>query len=80
MLASKKKYNTEGTWELVKSVRLIRSGKGKKQKQWDPATDDREAILSDIMGPSGNLRAPTWKIGDTILVGFNAELYDEVFG
>jgi len=29
------------------------------------------------MGPSGNLRAPTFKNGDDFVIGFNEELYNE---
>jgi hypothetical protein len=28
------------------------------------------------MGPSGNLRAPTFKVGEDYLVGFNEEMYE----
>jgi hypothetical protein len=33
-----------------------------------------------MVGSTGNLRAPTIKFGDTLLVGFNEERYGEVFG
>lgn len=33
-----------------------------------------------LLGPTGNLRAPTLKCGKTVVVGFNEELYEEVFG
>jgi hypothetical protein len=65
---------------MLKSASLIRTGKGKKQQEWNPATDDQAEILKDVIGPSGNLRAPTWKIGNVFVVGFNPELYAEVFG
>jgi hypothetical protein len=29
------------------------------------------------LGPTGNLRAPTAKVGKTLLVGFNDEVYNE---
>jgi hypothetical protein len=29
------------------------------------------------MGPSGNLRAPTYRAGDRFVIGFNAELYED---
>jgi hypothetical protein len=29
------------------------------------------------MGPSGNLRAPTYRAGDQFVIGFNAELYED---
>jgi hypothetical protein len=33
-----------------------------------------------LLGNSGNLRAPTLKVGETLLVGFTPEAYDAVFG
>ncbi len=59
---------------------LILTGKGKKRQEWKPDSDDKANILKDVIGPSGNLRAPTWRIGNEFIVGFNPELYEEVFG
>lgn len=39
-----------------------------------------EEILKLVLGPSGNLRAPAWTRGKTLVVGFNPEAYDTVFG
>ena len=64
---------------MLKSASRIRTGKGKKQQEWKPAADDKIEILKDVIGPSGNLRAPTWRIGNEFIVGFNPELYEEVF-
>lgn len=39
------------------------------------------AELTKLMiGPSGNLRAPTLRVGTTLVVGFNDAMYDTVFG
>ncbi|MEC8645314.1 MAG: ArsC family (seleno)protein, partial [Pseudomonadota bacterium] len=38
-----------------------------------------EAIES-MLGPTGNLRAPTIRIGKTYLVGFNEEVFEKAFG
>ena len=65
---------------MLKSASLIRTGKGKKRQKWNPADDDKAEILKDVIGPSGNLRAPSWKIGNEFVVGFNPDLYAEVFG
>ena len=65
---------------MLKSAIRIRTGKGKKQKEWIPTADDKKEILKDVIGPSGNLRAPTWRIGNEFIVGFNTELYEEFFG
>ena len=65
---------------MLQSASLIRTGKGKKRQEWNPAADDKAEILKDVIGPSGYLRAPSWKIGNEFVVGFNPELYAEVFG
>ena len=65
---------------MLKSASIIRTAKGKKRQEWNPAADDKAKILKDVIGPSGYLRAPSWKIGNEFVVGFNPELYAEVFG
>jgi len=64
---------------MLKSASRISTGKGKKQREWKPAADDKHEILKDVIGPSGNLRAPAWRIGNEFIVGFNTELYEELF-
>lgn len=44
----------------------------------DPPDD--ATLAAAILGPSGNLKAPTIRIGDTLLVGFNEAAYRELFG
>ena len=41
---------------------------------------DDETLTSMMLGPTGNLRAPTMKVGKTVLVGFHADVYEELFG
>ena len=41
------------------------------------AADERAAL---VLGPSGKLRAPTFLVGDTVVVGFNEDAYGEIFG
>lgn len=56
--------------------------KGKKVTRVDLKKDrpDDDEIVALMLGPTGNLRAPTFKVGKTVLIGFNDEIYDEVFG
>ena len=65
---------------MLQSASLIRTGKGNKTNVWNPSIDAKEEILKDVIGPSGNLRAPTWSVGTEFIVGFNTELYQEMFG
>ena len=65
---------------MLHSASLIKTGKGKKMNVWNPSIDAKEEILKDVIGPSGNLRAPAWRLGSEFIVGFNPELYEEMFG
>lgn len=46
-------------------------------KKERPGDDELKKLL---LGPTGNLRAPTLRRGKTLLVGFSAEAYEEVLG
>ncbi len=46
-------------------------------KKDPPKPADLAAV---VLGPTGNLRAPTAKLGKTWLVGFNEEAYASSFG
>ena len=39
-----------------------------------------EDMLAVILGPTGNLRAPTIRVGTTLIVGFEAGMFTEFFG
>ncbi len=52
---------------------------GKKVTQFDvkKGPDSLDDIAAAMLGPTGNLRAPTIRTGKTVLVGFNEEVYAE---
>ena len=39
-----------------------------------------EEILKLVLGPTGNLRAPTLMVGKKLVVGFNEEMYEKTLG
>ena len=41
---------------------------------------DQAALLELLLGPTGNLRAPTLRKGRTLLVGFDEATYAKVLG
>ena len=55
-------------------------GRGKKVVVIDmnkaPPPDDELAGL--LLGPTGNLKAPTLRLGGTLLVGFSEEAYRQI--
>ena len=78
--ARKMKIPVDKAWDQLKNASMISVAKGKKILKFDVATDDKDEILKRVMGPSGNLRAPTYRVGDTFVVGFNLDLYIEWVG
>lgn len=40
----------------------------------------REEIAALMLGPTGNLRAPTIVRGKTLLVGFNGDEFEKILG
>ncbi len=79
--ARKERYELSAALKLLTGMKKLVVAKGKKVTEVDLVKDrpDDESLGKLLLGPTGNLRAPTMKIGKTVLVGFNADLYDETF-
>jgi arsenate reductase-like glutaredoxin family protein len=62
---------------LVREVDEIVATRGKQVIHLDLRKEkpDTETLKRLLIGPSGNLRAPTLRIGRTLLVGFDEETY-----
>jgi arsenate reductase-like glutaredoxin family protein len=58
------------------------SAKGKKVVEVNLKKTDlsQDEILKLVLGPTGNLRAPTLLVGEKMVVGFNEEMYQTLFG
>lgn len=75
--AGKQKFDADATWSMLKNAGRVSIAKGKKYETFSPAKDGKEIILKKAMGPSGNLRAPTLRVGNDYIIGFNPDLYAE---
>ena len=73
--ARKASLAEEEAWQVLAAAREIVVAKGKKHLVFDPRRDSREMILKETLGRSGTLRAPTLRIGDRLLVGYNDDMY-----
>ena len=67
---------------LAKTVNDIYAAKGKKVVHLNMKRDqpDADTLRKVLLGPTGNLRAPVLRKGKKLLVGFNEEMYSQVFG
>jgi hypothetical protein len=75
--AKKTRIDEDAAWAMLKQAKSIAIAKGKKFHKFEAVADEKEAILKQAMGPSGNLRAPTYRVGADYVIGFNADLYQE---
>ncbi|MCA9247502.1 MAG: hypothetical protein KDA42_10315 [Planctomycetales bacterium] len=66
--------------QLARQASMVYAARGKKVVAINMKKDkpDDETLAKLIVGPTGNLRAPTLRVGKTLLVGFNQEMYDEL--
>ena len=67
---------------MVREAHRLIAAKGKKvtaiDLQTTPPAD--EVVAGLMLGPTGNLRAPVMRVGQTILVGYNEQAFTDVFG
>ena len=77
VLASKK-LGRDDALALVKTCDTLIVAKGKKVTTFEVSGDPGEEVIDAMLGPTGNLRAPTVRSGRTLLVGFNEEHYAAV--
>ncbi len=80
--AKRDRLGADAARKLVDQASELYVARGKKvvhlklnKNAPDPAELDKL-----ILGPTGNLRAPTLRVGKKLIVGFNKEMYQQVFG
>jgi arsenate reductase-like glutaredoxin family protein len=80
--ARKERYGAQEALGLLSEVSTLYVAKGKKVTRVNLKKDrpDDDTLVALMLGPTGNLRAPTMKVGKTLLIGFNDEIFEEVFG
>ena len=49
--------------------------KGKKVSEFSPGGKAPKEVVEAMLGPTGNLRAPTIRRGKTVIVGFSEEVF-----
>jgi len=53
-------------------------GRGQKVHAYLPDAATKDMIMNEALGRSGNLRAPTLKIGNVYYIGYNEAMYKEL--
>jgi arsenate reductase-like glutaredoxin family protein len=70
----------EAALAVTRDVDEVWVARGKKVVRLDlrKAKPPKAELLALLLGPTGGLRAPTLRVGRTLLVGFNEEAYATV--
>jgi arsenate reductase-like glutaredoxin family protein len=78
--ASKEKKGRAEALALARSVRTVIVARGKKCVSIDMRKDapDDDTLAGLILGPTGNLRAPTLQRGMTLYIGFSEAAYAQL--
>ncbi len=74
--ASAKLGRREAT-DLARAAARVIVAKGRKVQRFDPGGKPGTDVVDAMLGPTGNLRAPTLRAGRTVLVGFDEDSYRE---
>ena len=77
--ASRKLGKKEAT-AIAKAASRVVVCKGKKISEWKPGGQANREVVAAMLGPTGNLRAPTIRVGKTVVVGFHDGVYHEILG
>ena len=75
--ARKEAFDADRAWQLLQGARAVTVAKGKAFVRFDRVGQQKEEILKQALGPTGNLRAPTYRVGDEFVIGFSPELYKD---
>lgn len=65
---------------MLKSASKLIAMKGKKISEFDVKSSVSQDAVAAMLGPTGNLRAPTLRVGKSLFVGFNEEVFSQKFG
>jgi hypothetical protein len=78
--ARKNVIKADEAWELFQDADSLHVGKGKRTVVFSPDSASQEEILKSSLGRTGNLRAPTLRVGKVFYIGYNDAMYKELMG
>jgi hypothetical protein len=80
--ATRERKGRDEALKLARTAAKVVVARGKKVVTFDMKRQppDDETLAAYLLGPTGNLKAPTLRVGDTLLVGFGEAAYQQVLG
>ncbi|MEC7567166.1 MAG: ArsC family (seleno)protein [Planctomycetota bacterium] len=80
--ARKVSYGHTEAQGMLGGLKKVHAARGKSIVSVDLAKEKftAEMITKLLLGPTGNLRAPAFRFGKNLVVGFNEGLYEQLLG
>lgn len=79
-IPASRKLGASDAKDIAKGSSKVYVAKGKKLDVFDMKTAAVAEVAEKMLGPTGNLRAPTLRVGKTTIVGFSEDALDSVLG
>jgi hypothetical protein len=79
MVPASRKLGRSDAAALAKAASRVVVAKGKKLDTFKPGGKAPKTCVDAMLGPTGNLRSPCIRMGKTVVVGFNEEVFGELF-
>ena len=76
VIPASRKLGRREAAELVRAASKVIVAKGKNVSFFSGGEATKEKVAA-LLGPTGNLRAPTVRVGKTLLVGFDESSYEK---
>lgn len=77
-IPASRKLGAEDAKAIAKASSKVYVAKGKKLDLFEMKSAKVGEVVEKMLGPTGNLRAPTLRVGKTTIVGFNEETFSDV--
>jgi len=77
-----KKLGREYALDMARQAKRLIAAKGKKVTAVDVTsqTPSDEELAALMLGPTGNMRAPTMRVGQTLFVGYHDQVFADELG
>ena len=79
-MPASRKLGAEDARSILEGAQRLIAAKGRKAAEFDLDGGVTEEAVAAMLGPIGNLRAPTARAGKTVLVGFNEDAWRAALG
>ena len=76
-MSASRKLGRKDAADIAKKASVVIVAKGAKVSEFKPGGRASKEVVDAMLGPTGNLRAPTIRRGKFVLVGFNEEVFDK---